>query len=205
MTHRIIRLVLLAVCAAGLTTSAAQAQSYGGRSAPLYPDRLQPGQTYAVEVAPGTYVFHRPRSRKYPYVRSTARHHVVPRHTARRYSHEGHIDRRRPAVRDSRRPHVSMRRRDGRRIVINTERIVREKPVVIEHRRVVNDPPRVVERRRYVEEVPPPRRGLRTSRATRSMPRVIHAEAEVTILGPDRMSIRLYRKRGNDRDAFDKQ
>ncbi len=27
-------------------------------------------------------------------------------------------------------------------------------------------------------------------------PRVIHADAEVTILGPDRMSIRLFRKRG---------
>jgi hypothetical protein len=31
--------------------------------------------------------------------------------------------------------------------------------------------------------------------------RVIHAEAEVTIIGPDRMSIRLFRKRGGNANA----
>lgn len=32
--------------------------------------------------------------------------------------------------------------------------------------------------------------------------RVVHAQAEVTILGPDRMTIRLYRKGGGKADAF---
>jgi hypothetical protein len=30
---------------------------------------------------------------------------------------------------------------------------------------------------------------------------VIHAQAEITILGPDRMSIRLIRKSGDDAEA----
>ena len=32
--------------------------------------------------------------------------------------------------------------------------------------------------------------------------RIVHAQAEVTILGPDRMTIRLYRKGGSKSDAF---
>ena len=82
----------------------------------------------------------------------------------------------------------------GRRKVVNTTRIVREKPVVIVHRRVVDDPP-----------LPPKRRGLLMRRVRRGPPRVIRAEAEITILGPDRMSIRLYRKRGAAEGAFGKQ
>jgi len=196
MTYRRIRLVLLAICAVGVMPFAAQAQWYGGRQAPLYPDQLQPGQTYAVEVAPGTYVFHRPRSHKYPHVPSSARHHAVRRHA----------DKRGTDWRSARRVHTLPHRRDSRRVVINAERIVREKPVVIEHRREVNDPPRVVERREYVEDVPtPPRRAGRTSKVARELPRVIHADAEVTILGPDRMSIKLYRKRSDRKEAFDKK
>jgi len=181
---------------------AARAQGYDTRPAPLYPYQLQPGQSYAVEVAPGRYVIHRPASRDFPYVGYPAGwHHVARRHAVRRYPAERHVVRR----------HVV--RRGGRRIVVNTTRIVREKPVVIVHRRVVDDPPRVIVRRHYVEDAPPPpkRRGLLTRRIRRGLPRVsadtrvIRAEAEITILGPDRMSIRLYRKRGDASNAFDRQ
>lgn len=74
-----------------------------------------------------------------------------------------------------------------------------EKPIVIETSRVVHDPPRVVECFQYVDDPPlpppPPRQ-----RHVKSNPgagligdgrRVIHADAAVTIFGPDRMSIRL--------------
>jgi hypothetical protein len=76
------------------------------------------------------------------------------------------------------------------------------------HIRVVDDPPIVVQREiseqgqvlseqrvpaaqaQVPVQLPPPPAGGR----------VIHAEAEVTILGPDRMNIRLYR-RSDGRDA----
>ena len=38
-----------------------------------------------MEVAPGTYVIHRPVSRDYPYVQSTPRRHVSPRPVTRRH------------------------------------------------------------------------------------------------------------------------
>ena len=101
----------------------------------------------------------------------------------------------------------------AQRGVLNSKPIiVREPPVVIESRRVVNDPPRVVERHYEVDDngavVPtdPPDQGAAYARpqrgAGKQTPRVIRAEAEVTILGPDRMSIRLFRKRpGGDANA----
>jgi hypothetical protein len=74
--------------------------------------------------------------------------------------------------------------------------VVREKPVVVERRRYVDDPVKIVRRHKVVDvNVPaPPRDG------GDEVGRVIHAEAEVTILGPDRMNIRLYRK-GLDANA----
>lgn len=74
--------------------------------------------------------------------------------------------------------------------------VVREKPVVVERKRYVDDPPKIVRRHKVVDvNVPaPPREG------GEEVGRVIHAEAEVTILGPDRMSIRLFRK-GLDANA----
>jgi hypothetical protein len=113
--------------------------------------------------------------------------------------------------------------------VVNTTKVVREKPVVIEHERVVDDPPRVIERRHITEDAPgrglikhrrevgqedvviepggAPAKAKRSAKAKRAVreaktnepkesagKRVIRAEAEVTILGPDRMSIRLFRK-----------
>ena len=103
-------------------------------------------------------------------------------------------------------------------------KIVHEPPVVIETRRYVDDTPRVIERYRIANDKPKPapdRRAVakaakadagrsalaktpETARdrmvgALKGKPagtdsRVIQADAEITILGPDRMSIRLLRK-----------
>ena len=69
MSRTVCRLAIFALCAAGLApVSAAQAQWNGGAAnrqpPPLYPYELQPGQSYAVEVAPGTYVIHHPSDRR---------------------------------------------------------------------------------------------------------------------------------------------
>jgi hypothetical protein len=91
-----------------------------------------------------------------------------------------------------------------KRTVINTRKIARDAPVVVETRRVVDDPPRVIERRHIVEDQPV--RARRKPAAVKdrdnkkhagrddSKKRVIQADAEITIHGPDRMSIRLFRK-----------
>jgi hypothetical protein len=85
--------------------------------------------------------------------------------------------------------------------------VVREKPIVVEHQRVVDDPPIIVRREKIVDvPAPEPREARRHSKdqasAESTTPRVIHAEAEVTILGPDRMSIRLFRRgRGLEANA----
>ena len=70
---------------------------------------------------------------------------------------------------------------------------------MVRRERVIDDPPVAGRNERAVET---PSKPARRSRAEKPAPgqRVIHAEAEVTILGPDRMSIRLYRKR-ESRDA----
>lgn len=240
MTGTAFRLAAVALCAIGLAPLAvAQAQWDGAsrRPPPLYPYELQPGQSYAVEVAPGTYVIHHPpRQRAYPYVGSRARS-ATSRHRAAPGPKRTHADRslieelrrrdaRRAARLDARKAaklaaekaasrtarsaekHAGQQKNAGRRPdkVIHTRRIVREKPLVIETRRVVDDPPKVITRRRYVDDVPaPPRRGVTGSiareRAGDDDPRVIHADAEITILGPDRMSIRLLRKDGQRLDA----
>jgi hypothetical protein len=91
--------------------------------------------------------------------------------------------------------------------VINTTKVVRDPPVVIETKRYVDDPPRVIERRRVVEDAPVRPRHPQAAVADDDSPkrasrddnkkRVIQADAEVTIVGPDRMSIRLFRKGHN--------
>lgn len=95
---------------------------------------------------------------------------------------------------------------------IDSKSVIYEKPIVIERRRYVDDPPVVVQRH-HVVDVPAPVPDAAAQVDTGAAPpagpgyngprgRVIHAEAEVTILGPDRMSIRLYRKgRGLDANA----
>ena len=212
------RLVLLALCAAGLAPVTAAEAQWSGTSRqppPLYPYELQPGQSYAVEVAPGTYVIHHPTSeRAYPGASRRAKH-VARRHDATPKPRRTHANRalieelrRRDAQRAAKlaarkaKKHKDAGRRPDQ--VINTKRIVHEKPLVIETRRVVQDPPKVIERRRYVDDLPPRRRHTGSIAPTRDGtddPRVIHADAEITILGPDRMSIRLVRKDGQRLDA----
>ena len=81
---------------------------------------------------------------------------------------------------------------------------------VAEHERVVEDPPRVIVRRHHVEDAPAKRKRMATVETEAAPPhggardgkaRVIHAEAEVTILGPDRITIRLFRKRATNAKA----
>ena len=82
-------------------------------------------------------------------------------------------------------------------IKIDKKIVVREKPVVRKHYRVIDDPPIVVQREIDESQL---RSAPRPRLEKPAVARVIHAEAEVTILGPDRMSIRLYRK-SDGRDA----
>jgi len=198
------RTTIIAALLAPLLPAAAQAQAYASAPpAPLYPYAVQPGQAYqqpyAVEVAPGRYVIHRPAS-AYPYVDCGRNCGAAPaeRHAQHRFDRRPvHND---PALIDELRHRAAKK---VRRDVINTTRIVREKPIVIEHERVVEDPPRVIVRRHYVEDKPAKRKHLATVETEVAPPpaahdgkaRVIRAEAEVTILGPDRMTIRLFRKR----------
>jgi hypothetical protein len=205
MTSHSRNLALLAVIAAGvLPAAAAQAQSYA-QPAPLYPYAAQQIQPYAIQVAPNTYVIQHPaRTRDYPYVRcqncSNRASIAVPEQKAPRFD----------------RPHKPVdhalveelrKRSQTKGTVVNTTKIVRDPPVVVETKRYVDDPPRVIERQHVVEDAPAPapsRRGLITTEDADAgqaasgddgKKRVIRAEAEVTILGPDRMSIRLFRKR----------
>lgn len=195
--------VLLAVAVA---PAVAQAQAYAqSPPAPMYPYAVEPGPAYhgpyAVEVAPGRYVIHRPaKQRAYPNVRCMRDCDIgTAERRAHRHSAEWSRDRNDPVLIERRRHHGA---RKVERDVVSTTRIVRDKPVIIEHERVVEDPPHVIERRHYVEDRPA-RRGRMATMETEVVPpaalrggkaRTIRAEAEVTILGPDRMTIRLFRK-----------
>jgi hypothetical protein len=200
-------LALLTVIAAGIfSVAAAQAQSYG-QPAPLYPYAVQQDQAYAVQVAPNTYVIKRPaETRDYPYVRCVNCGNRTSRTAA-------------PAPGRFDRPHKpvdhalveELRKRSQNKVKeketeqetnANTTKVVRDPPVVVEHKRYVDDPPRVIERNIIVDE--PARakckRGIVENCDTggrasvEGKKRVIEADAEVTIIGPDRMSIRLFRK-----------
>lgn len=184
----------------------ARAQYYGPapQAAPLYPYAVQPGQPYAVEVAPGTFVIQRPN------VRSSAPRNEAPRPSARAATRNDP-----KVIEELRDRHAGKRGTKTASVkidqvkVINTRKVVRLKPIVIETTRVVDDPPKVIVRKHYVDDTAttaslPPARGKRAAvvqeRAPEAKPRddgkkrVIEADAEVTILGPDRMSIRLFRK-----------
>lgn len=202
------RTLLLTVLAA-LMPAAAQAQYYGAaysqQPAPLYPYAVSGNQPYAVQVAPNMYEIRRPAPRRnYPYV-----HNTNPAPVAR------------PVIRSAAKPHAKRfdrppkpvdhalveelrQRQKPKGTVINTTRIVRGPPVVIETKRYVDDPPRVIERYNVVEHDAPPATPARRKQATvepresgkraDTKKRVIQAEAEITIIGPDRMNIRLFRK-----------
>ena len=201
----------LVACAVVLTAGAgAQAQSYSAaytQPPPLYPYVV--ARPYAA-AAPDAYSIYRPAIRR-------PHRHVHAFGHSRGAGHPATA----PSVKVSERPHrvvdraliEELRRRmqpkvdqgnpdNAERTVIDTTKIVHDAPVVVETRRVVNDPPRVIVRRHLVESAPSRCRhspiarcgiDLR-ARAEDDRGRVIHAEAEITILGPDRMSIRLFRK-----------
>jgi hypothetical protein len=221
--------ILTAAVLGALPATAVRAQWYSSYPpAGTYRDGAQPQQPYAVEVAPNTYVIHRPaKSRSKTRARC--------------------LDCEQPAGERPRRTHADrvlieeLAKRHVQTKVVHTTKTVREKPVVIEHERVVDDPPRIIERRHITEDAPGrgfihQRRevgteevviqpGGRRTEAERpvehkhakqkraahdvnrkrtahdaSQKRVIDADAEITILGPDRMSIRLFRK-GHGKDA----
>ncbi len=145
-------------------------------------------QYYSVEVAPNTYVTQRPAAaRAYPYV-------------GRRHGHAA-SEQKAPALDRSHKKTdraliEEMRKRAPvKRTIINTKKIVHDAPVVVETRRVI-------ERRHVVEDAPvrsrrkPAAIADSKKRAGRddNKKRVIEADAEITIFGPDRMSIRLFRK-----------
>jgi hypothetical protein len=191
------------LAAAGLMPAGAQAQWYSSAASqpPLYPYAVASNRPYAVEVAPNRYVIQRPGvQRQQPYVQNnnapmpanvrSAQHNVRAR---------SKVD---PALVEElrNRPRVN-------RPVTETTQVVRDDPVVIETKRYVDDPPRVIERYNVVEDKPARAKGKRVATADiddalvvdkrkgkGGEKRVINAEAEITILGPDRMSIRLFRK-----------
>jgi len=179
MIDRPRNLVLLAIVAAGmLPVAAAQAHWDGlpyAEPAPLYPYAVQGEQPFAVELAPNIHAIPY-RLRAYPYV------HCL----------DG----------CGRRAPVAQWREGGpiHRTVINTTRIVHDAPIVIETERVVDDPPLVIERRHVVEDAPAHSRGKRAASENGDIdgsdgkPRVIKADAEITVIEPDRMIIRLVRR-----------
>jgi hypothetical protein len=192
MFRHLTALCVLTGVSLGAFGGAAQAQyvvhysdaaGYGYRNQPLYPYVAQPQPVYAD-----------PRnSRSYPYVGSRAAPARAP------------VSQTDPALVEelrSRRLRASAQEEVGEtpkpKTKIHKTIVVREKPIVRDHVRVVDDPPIIVQREVSEDQLVQPRGSVEPPPAGR----VIHAEAEVTIIGPDRMNIRLYRKRdGNDANA----
>lgn len=171
LPHKIAAFVLAAAAIAGGEARAQYYSSVQQSPPPLYPYVTQPraAQPYAVEVAPGTYVIQRPGE---------------PRAAAHRQR---------------------ARRAAAKTPAINTTKIVRHKPKVVETTRYVDDPPRVVERYTVVDDASGEKKVVADAQALdkaklgkneggKNARRVIQADAEITIIGPDRMTIQLYRK-----------
>jgi len=210
--------VFAALGAGSLPVTPALAQYYGGAAPqPLYPYAVQqPQRPYAIQVAPNTYVIQQPaETRVAPKVRSRSAHHPVAEKPAKRFDRP-HKPVDHKLVEELRRRHQS-----GGGSVVNTKQIVREAPIVRETRRIVDDPPRVITRQHTIEDQPDgsrittveesaPTQSAAAPRANRqesrqenreegrgrddNKKRVIQADAEVTVLGPDRMTFRLFRK-----------
>jgi hypothetical protein len=205
-----------------LPLAAAQAQWYS--SYPQAPYSAPPQQPYAVEVAPNIYVIHRPEKPHNSHVRK-----VDSEQPAAEPRHRTHND---PALIDElakRRSKVKVVNTytktivPEKPIVIEHEHVVDDPPRVIERRHITEDTPGrgLIHARREVGEEDvviqpggPPREAKRAAKGKRAVreveskeadsKRVIKADAEVTILGPDRMSIRLFRKghnKGGDANA----
>jgi hypothetical protein len=191
--------------------TAVQAQWYSSvdrKPPPLYPYARPVQGTFAVEVAPDTYVIHRPNETR----------HKPPRHVRASEQAAAPVVKKRrsktdPALVDELRKRAVNNDTHKKDASVSSTRVVREKPIVHETTRYVDDPPRVVERRHYVEGRPARSSRKRADAAqasagarvisrdgVRGEVRTFSAEAEITILGRDRMNIRLFRK-GSRPDA----
>ncbi len=189
LPHTIAALVLATAVLAGVP---AQAQYYSSvpQSQPLdpYARQQRAAQPYAIEVAPGTYVIQRLGEAQPPLRRERAHR---PAQAAK-------------ALRSRNDPRLieELRQRAAGKVpAINATKIVRHKPKVVETTRYVDDPPRVVERYTVVDDASGDKKVVAEAQALdkaktggKSEKRVIQADAEITILGPDRMTIQLYRK-----------
>ncbi len=187
---KIASLAVLAVAAAAMPASAqsviqyVDGQGYGYRTEPLYPYVVQP------QYAP----------RAYPYVSSQ------PTGSVRSVSK---VDpalveelRKRRKVKASADEDTNEAKPDEKKITKTI--VVREKPVVRNTYRVVDNPPIIVQREISEDQVAeqPPQQLPGRAQELPPTGRIIRAEAEITILGPDRMNIRLFRKRdGSDSNA----
>lgn len=197
---KIATLVLSAAAFAGGPVQAQYYSSVQHSPPPLYPYQQQPraAQPYAVEVAPGTYVIQRPGEARAPVHRQRA-HRAAP--VAAKPQARALHNKNDPRLIEE----LRQRAAGSKSSTINTTRVVRLKPKVVETTRYVDDPPRVVERyavvydtngeKKVVVDAPAPDRPKRGRNVGgKNEKRVIQADAEITILGPDRMTIQLYRK-----------
>ena len=192
MTTMITKTRIAIMLAATALATGAQAQTfrvpYG--QAPLYPYAVAPQQPYAVEVAVGVYVIQRPAQlRAYPYVyeQGAAKDSGV--------SGPPHKPADRALIDELR------KRYEPNETAIDTRKVVREAPVVrettrvVERRHIVDDAAAPAHPKRRAQGAVAEAEGEKVPGADDGKARVIRAEAEITILGPHHMSIRLFRKR----------
>ena len=171
-----------------------EAQTYYVQPAPLYPYAAQPQVIYATpQVAPQSYPYVRSAPVVKPTLRAESKVDPALIEELRKRRHDLRHETKAEAKPSLQHTHIESLQHTH----IDKTIIVREKPVVRNHYHVVDDPPVIVQREIDESQLMPAPQPRAQQRADG---RVIHAEAEVTILGPDRMSIRLYRK-GDGSDA----
>lgn len=216
MTLSRIKIAALAFLAT-LGAGTAEAQYYSSAQPapqPLYPYERQgrtASQPYAVEVSPGAYIIHRPGEAN---ARPSRRaHRAAPEPLPKAAAAKPARVKNDPAMIEELRQQVAgkntaAKQTADKQSVINTTRVVYRKPKVVETKRYVDLPPRVVERYTVVDdangdkkvEIDAPaaeaqgKKGKPAKESAKGGHRVIQADAEITILGPDRMTIQLYRK-----------
>lgn len=200
-SHKLAAFLVMGVFVVPGSAQAQWYSSYPASPPPLYPYAVQNRQavntdrTYAIEVAPGTYVIKRPND-------TSARPPARARQATR--ANSAPPAKLRPPKNDPALIEELRQRGNPKHDVVNTKKIVRKKPIVVETTRYVDLPPRVVERYTVVDDTQPgPGKNIAVdvppSQANGMVPggkRVIEADAEITILGADRMTIQLYRKGG---------
>jgi hypothetical protein len=172
-------------------TAQAQSISYYGQAEPLYPYVAQPQYDYP-QQQPSAYPYVRRHVKPVPVTASKVDPELVKE--LRKGRHKKELLAKRDVVIEKKTDKDVEKKTDKK---IDKKIIIREKPVVRKHYRIVDDPPIIVQREIDESQLP-----VRMGNHPEATPRVIHAEAEVTIIGPDRMSIRLYRKQdGRDANA----